>query len=139
VKVTPEQLTDADRALAEIRIELDRDLHLAKCGLAKSGGPDATLACAECGRAQWMHGTRHDTCSQFCYVTSYTITSEMLQVLRFAHITPHEVRVSCSRALNDFGLNDAMVREAKRTCAAAFNRQRRAVVDALHARRGDDT
>lgn len=52
---------------ATIPVQLDHDTHLADSSLARAGSPDATYACAECGRAKWMHGTRHDTCTQFCW------------------------------------------------------------------------
>jgi hypothetical protein len=35
---------------ATIHVNLDHDPHLADSSLARAGGPDATLACAECGR-----------------------------------------------------------------------------------------
>lgn len=45
-----------------------RDTHLADCSAAQVAlqtDPHATVVCRDCGRAKWMHGTRHDTCSQF--------------------------------------------------------------------------
>lgn len=134
VMITAENLTEAESAILAIRIDLGRDLQHANSDPAKRGGPDATLACAECGRAQWMHGTRHDTCGQFCYVTFRDITHEMIQVLRFVSSVSHEVKVACSRALNEFGgHSDVTVREAKQTCSAAFNRER-ARISAINAR-----
>lgn len=132
--VTPETLTDGERTLSELPVRVGRDTHLERCDLAKRGGPDATLACAECGRARWMHRTRHDTCGQFCYVTHYTITELEIQTLRFVESTPHDVKVACSRALNEFGLSGHLVREAKRLCAAEFNRTMGRVRDAINAR-----
>lgn len=133
-QVTPETLTDAELALGELPVRLGRDTHLERCDLAKRGGPDATLACVECGRARWMHRTRHDTCAQFCYVVASTITDLEIQTLRFVESTSLDVRVACSRALNEFGLADGLVREAKKKCAAEFNRTMGRIRDAINDR-----
>lgn len=106
---------------AAIRTELARDPHLATCDLATAGGPDATLACANCGRALWMHSTRHDTCGQFCWVTEQTLTEQQIGLLGTIPELPAEIRQACSRALNDYGLAPYYVRQARQTCAAAIN------------------
>jgi hypothetical protein len=106
---------------ASIHVRLDRDLHLASCDLARAGGPDATLACAECGRALWMHATRHDTCGQFCWVTERSLTTQQLESLAAAPDLPEALRLACSRALNTFALAPYYIREARRTVVAAIN------------------
>lgn len=111
---------------AAIHVEMDHDPHLAGCDLAKSGGPDATLACAECGRALWMHSTRHDTCGQFCWVTEGSLTDRQIGLLGTIPELPAEIRQACSRALNDYGLAPYYVREARQTCAAAINNAKHA-------------
>jgi hypothetical protein len=114
-------LADWQITAAAIRVQLGRDRHLADCGLAQDGGPDATLACAECGRALWMHRTRHDTCGQFCWVTHRSLTEQQIGLLGTIPSLPEKVRLACSRALNDYGLAPYYVDEARRTCAAAIN------------------
>jgi hypothetical protein len=111
---------------AVIVVALDRDPHLADCGLAKESGPDATLACAECGRALWMHSTRHDTCGQFCWVTERSITDRQIGQLAAASDLPTEIRTACARALNDYALAPYYVREARQMCAVAINSAKRA-------------
>lgn len=106
---------------AKINVKLQRDPHLADCGLAKSSGPDATFACMECGRALWMHSTRHDTCGWFQWVTQRSLTTQQILTLRLVPGIPNEIRVACGRALNTFGLGDGIVREARYRCAAAIN------------------
>ena len=123
--------------VASIPVDLGEDPHLADCELAKKGGPEATLACAECGRAQWMHATRHDTCGMFCWVTHRTITDDQLRKLGEAIGLPEAIRVECGKARNGYGLAAGLVRDAKIACAAAINntkhtRQRmRHVIDAF--------
>jgi hypothetical protein len=107
-----------------IRLQLKRDQHLADCELAKAE-PDATLACAECGRAQWMHETRHDTCGQFCWVTMNTITDKQIGQIATIDDLPADVRKACYYALNNFALGDGVIRDAKRTCASAINTAKR--------------
>lgn len=108
-------------AAAAIRVKLGRDPQHADCDLAKKGGPDATLACAKCGRAMWMHATRHDTCGQFCWVTERSLTDQQIGLLGTIAGLPEMIRVACSRALNDYGLAPGPVREARQTCAVAIN------------------
>jgi len=115
-----------ESAAATIHVALKHDKHLATCGLAKEGGPDATLACATCGRALWMHETRHDTCGQFCWVTDRSLTDRQIGILGTITGLPEMIRLACSRALNDYGLAPYYVQEAKRTCAAAINNAKRA-------------
>jgi hypothetical protein len=112
-------------AAAAIYVPIGRDRHLAECDLARAGGPDATLACAECGRALWMHATRHDTCGQFCWVTERSITEQQIGLLGTAPGLPETLRLACSRALNNYALGPPYVREARRTCAAAINDAKR--------------
>lgn len=119
-----DMLTDeAVAAIVAIPTPLETDGHLADCSLAKRGGPDATLACAYCGRARWMHRTRHDTCGSFSYVTESGITADQITALRSIPIAiPQRIRVSCARALNEFGgFSPVEVRDARRACAAAIN------------------
>lgn len=104
---------------------LGHDRHLASCDLAKAGGPDATLACAECGRALWMHATRHDTCGQFSWVTERSLNDRQIGLLGTIPSLPEMIRAACSRALNDYGLAPYYVREARRTCAVAINNAKR--------------
>jgi hypothetical protein len=118
--------TDWQTNAAAIRVKLGCDPHLASCALAQAGGPDATLACAECGRALWMHTTRHDTCGQFCWVTERTITDDQIRLLGLISGLPEAIRVDCGRACNDYGLAQGYVRDAKRTCAAAINNAKHA-------------
>jgi hypothetical protein len=113
-------------ATAEIRVWLGRDPHLADCELARAGGPDATLACAECGRALWMHATRHDTCGKFCWVTEETLTAQQIGLLGTIVDLPETIRRACSRALNDYGLAPYYVREARQACTAAINNAKHA-------------
>lgn len=110
--------------IAAIPVELERDPHLAKCDLARRGGPDATLACAECDRAKWMHGTRHDTCARFAWVTESSLTNAQITAFRFVRGLPVELRVACARAMDDYALAPNLVRDARRTCAAAINAAR---------------
>jgi hypothetical protein len=112
-------------AAAEIRVRLGRDPQHADCDLAKDGGPDATLACAECGRALWMHATRHDTCGQFCWVTERSLTDRQVGILGTTEGLPDVIRRACSRALNDYGLAQGYVREARQACAVAINSAKR--------------
>ena len=107
-------------------IVLKHDLHLASCDLAKSSGPDATLGCANCGRALWMHSTRHDTCAQFCWVTKRSLTDRQIGLLGTIPELPPEIRQACARALNDYGLAPYYVRQARQTCAAAINNAKHA-------------
>ena len=116
-----------DHVIVAIPVKLGRDNHLADCDLARESGPHATLACAKCGRALWMHKTRHDTCGQFSWVTERTITVDQIEALRFAKGVSQDVRVACARALNEFGLGAGLVREAKRACAERINAAHRAV------------
>ena len=120
-----------------------RDLHLAECDLARAGGPTATLACAECGRAKWMHETRHDTCPQFKWVTGNRITDEQIMQLRHIRGINHDIQVACGRALNDFGVFPAFdVRVARNQCAEVINATRRFLADrdsSAHPVAGDDT
>ena len=111
---------------ATIHVKLGRDPQNADCGLAKEGGPDATLACAECGRALWMHATRHETCGQFCWVTERTLTDRQIGILGTITGLPEMIRLACGRALNDYGLAPYYVREARQTCAVAINNAKRA-------------
>lgn len=117
---TPWQIT-----AATIHVELGRDPHLATCGLAKEGGPDATLACAECGRALWMHATRHDTCGLFCWVTRRSLTAKQIGQLGTIADLPDELREACATALQIRPLADYYVQEARQTCATAINRAKR--------------
>jgi hypothetical protein len=111
---------------ASIPVQLDHDPHLADSSLARAGGPDATLACAECGRAKWMHDTRHDTCGQFCWITAGELTVQQIEMLETAPGLPEALRQQCSRALNDQGLvAPYYVREARQACAAAINLAKR--------------
>ncbi len=116
-------------AAAAIRVVIGHDKHLADCGLAQESGPDATLACAACGCALWKHGTRHDTCGQFCWVTDRSLTEQQIGLLGTAPGLPEMIRLACSRALNDYGLAPGYVQEAKRTCAVAINSAKRAARD----------
>ena len=113
-------------AAATIVPKLGRDLHLADCGLAKEAGPDATLACAYCGRALWMHATRHDTCGSFCWVTERSLTERQIGQLAAITDLPEMIRLACARALNDYALAPYYVREARQTCAVAINSAKRA-------------
>jgi hypothetical protein len=81
---------------ASIPVQLDHDPHLADSSLARAGGPDATLACAECGRAKWMHDTRHDTCGQFCWITAGELTVQQIETLE----TAPGLRQACAVAIN---------------------------------------
>lgn len=106
---------------ASIHVQLDQDPHLASCQLARSGGADATLACACCGRALWMHGTRHDTCSQFHWVTEQSLTPEQIRQLRCVTGLPEPIHLACSLAINDNCFAPSVVYKARQTCAAAIN------------------
>ena len=105
--------------------QLGHDKHLADCDLALESGLDATLACANCGRALWMHSTRHDTYGQFCWVTERSLTVQQIGLLGMIAGLPEMIRLACSRALNDYGLAPYCVREARQTCAAAINNAKR--------------
>jgi hypothetical protein len=118
-------VADWQTVAASIWVKLGRDTHLANCGLAKASGPDATLACAECGRALWMHKTRHDTCGQFCWVTERTITQQQIVQLCTPDDVPEEILRAGFRALNEYGLAPAYVREGRRRCAVAINTAKR--------------
>ncbi|HSX22248.1 MAG TPA: hypothetical protein VLE97_05680 [Gaiellaceae bacterium] len=120
-------------AAAAIRVTLGRDKHLASCEVARDGGPNATLACARCGRAKWMHATRHDTCAQFCWVTEQSLTEQQIGLLGTIPDLPERIRLACSRALNDYGLAPYYVREARQACAAAINSAKREESDARRA------
>lgn len=119
-----EQHLDWLSAAAAIFVKLGRDSQHATCGLAKESGSDATLACANCGRALWMHSTRHDTCGQFCWVTERSLTDKQIGQLRAISGLPEMIRTACDRALNNY-LAPYYVREARRTCAAAINNAKR--------------
>lgn len=112
-------------AAAAISVKLGRDHHLASCDLAKEGGPDATLACAECGRALWMHSTRHDTCGYFHWVIERTLTDKQVGQLGTIAGLPDEIRQACARSLNSYALAPCYVREARLKCAAAINNAKR--------------
>lgn len=114
-------------AAAAINVKLGRDQHLADCELAKEGGPDATLACDECGRALWMHATRHHTCGYFCWVTERSLTDKQIGQLGTITAVPDDIRQACARALNSYALAQGYVREARQRCAAAINRAKHAV------------
>ena len=108
-------------AAAAIVIKLGHDRHLADCGLAKKSGPDATLACAYCGRALWMHATRHDTCGSFCWVTDRSLTDRQLGQLAAIAGLPEQIRHACAQALNDYALAPYYVKQARQLCATAIN------------------
>jgi len=100
----PTDRTELDRAMAAIVGPLPRDTHLATGSLAVASGPDATLACAECGRAKWMHGTRHDTCALFRWITEDQLTDD--KIMAVSHLPSGltiQQRALCSVALNHFG------------------------------------
>jgi hypothetical protein len=107
--------------VADIQFDLVRDTHLADCGLAKASGPDATLACADCGRAKWMHSTRHDTCGQFQWVRPSGITREVADQLLYAEDLKEikNLERACQRML---GLNYwGSVWEAQNLIAKVIN------------------
>lgn len=110
---------------AAIHVQLGHDPHLADCDLARAGGPDATLACDECGRALWMHATRHDTCGQFCWVTERSLTAQQIGLLGTTPHLPETIRRACARALNDYALAPSYLRKARQICAAAINSAKR--------------
>ena len=118
----PTRITD-ERVWGALRhlIVTGNDPHLARCDLAKRSGPHAMLACVECGRARWMHATRHDTCGQFSWVSASTIPDDLIVIFRLVPGIDHDIAVACSRALNDFGLASGPQRDSKRTVAAAIN------------------
>jgi hypothetical protein len=121
-------------AIVAIAISLDRDPHLARCPRAEKSGPEGTLACAECDRAKWMHNTRHDTCESFRWVTRRTLTNKQIEELRLVRGLPHETRVACARALNEFGgYAVRVVQEAKAECAEAINAAHRQHAAAITA------
>lgn len=117
--------TDWQTAAATIVVKLGRDSQHATCGLAKESGSDATLACANCGRALWMHSTRHDTCGQFCWVTDRSLTERQIGLLGTIAGLPNEIRHACAQALNDYGLSPYYVQQARKHCAAAINNAKR--------------
>jgi len=129
-----EALTAWQTTAATIHVVLGRDEHLATCELARESGPDATLACAECGRALWMHAIRHETCGQFCWVTERSLTDRQVGLLGTITSLPEWIRLACARSLNDAGLAPYYVREARRVCAAAINGAKRAARDAARIR-----
>ena len=112
-------------AAAAIYVVLGHDKHLASCGLAKESAPDTTLACAYCGRALWMHSTRHATCGQFCWVTERSLTDKQIGQLGTITGLSEEIRLACSRALNSYALAPYYVRLARQTCAASINNAKR--------------
>ncbi|HSX22372.1 MAG TPA: hypothetical protein VLE97_06305 [Gaiellaceae bacterium] len=118
---------------AAIWVDLGRDLHLASCGLAQEGGPDATIACAECDRAYWMHATRHETCPQFSWVTPRELTDRQIGQLASTVGLPDDVRQACSRALNTYALAPYYVDQARQTCANAINAAKRRAHEARQA------
>jgi hypothetical protein len=115
--ITDERIWNALRHL----IVTGTDPHLAQCDLARRSGAHATLACVECGRARWMHATRHDTCGQFSWVKVATIPDGLIEIFRLVPGLSHDLAVACSRALNDFGLAPGPRRDSQRTVAAAIN------------------
>lgn len=117
---------DWQATLAAMHVKLGRDPQHKDCDLAKAGGPDATLACAECGRALWMHATRHDTCGQFCWVTERSLTDKQVGQIASIADLPAEIRQACANALNDYGLAPYYVHQARQRCAAAVNNAKHA-------------
>ena len=115
-KIIDEYIWNALRHL----IVCGTDPHLARCDLAKRSGPHATLACAECGRARWMHATRHDTCGQFRWVIT-SVPDALIEIFQRVPSIDQDVAVACSRALHGFGLSPALVRHHRRTVVAAIN------------------
>jgi hypothetical protein len=114
-------------AAVVIHTDLGRDDQLATCGLAKASGPDATLACDECGRALWMHSTRHDTCGQFCWVTARSITDKQIGQLGTIAGLPDEIRHACFCALTSYAQHRAWGEQtARQLCASAINSAKRA-------------
>ena len=126
--------TDWQSAVAAaICVDLGRDPHLASCGLARQGGPDATIGCAECGRAYWMHATRHETCPQFSWVTPRELTDRQIGQLASTADLPDDVRQACSRALNTYALAPYYVEQARQKCTAAINAAKRLAHEAQRA------
>ncbi len=123
--MSEEQLDWHPAAATAIFVKLGRDKQLANCELAKESGADATLACANCGRALWMHSTRHDTCGYFCWVTERSLTDKQIGQLGTITGLPDDIRQACARALNSHALAPYYVREARQTCAAAINNAKR--------------
>jgi hypothetical protein len=119
---------EVNAALAAIQVELGRDPHLAKCPLARQSGPDGT--CANCGRAMWMHPTRHDTCGAFCWVTEDTLTAAQVSQIAATAGIPPILRIACDRA-RGLALEPLYVREARQTCAVAINTAKREARRAL--------
>lgn len=111
--------------VAGFHIPLDRDCHLASCHLARAGGPSATLACAKCGRARWMHTTRHDTCGQFCWVTESSLTDPQIEQLRAISDLPRELQLACTQALGAYSLAPLCIRKARQLLAATINTAKR--------------
>jgi hypothetical protein len=124
-------MNDWQAAVAAIPVKLGCDRHRERCDLAKADGPDATLACAKCDRARWLHKTRADTCGQFCWVTQDSLTTDQIERLRLIPGVPEMIRLACARALNEFGLAPYYVKEARLTCVAAINNAKRASVDVV--------
>lgn len=115
-------MSDHDDIISAVPINLDRDRHIERCTLAQAAGPDGTLACAECGRALWMHSTRHDTCGSFCWVTYRSLTEAQIQALRFVRTLSHDLKIACAKALNETGMHaPGIVGEARRVIAGAIN------------------
>jgi hypothetical protein len=79
-----------------------RDAHHERCQLAKASGPHGTLACKECGRARWMHATRHDTCGQFRWVefADGSINNDKMKTIRSIPGVDLSIAVSASTLLN---------------------------------------
>jgi len=111
-------------AAAAIRVELGRDTQHKDCDLAKAGGPDATLACAVCGRALWLHATRHDTCTQFSWITEPALTAQQIIQLRAISDLPPDIHTACAYALFD-NARAPYVRTVRQTCADAINTAKR--------------
>jgi hypothetical protein len=118
-----------ETAAASIPVKLRFDFHLADCDLAKRCGPDATLACADCGRAMWMHATRHDTCRSFCWVTEDTITDEQICELAAIAGAPEQLRETCRKAVHRDDYGSDVVRDAKRICCNLINHMKKTVVE----------
>lgn len=115
-------MADHDDIIAVVPIALDRDRHIERCTLAQAAGPDGTLACAECGRALWMHSTRHDTCGSFCWITYRSVTYAQIQALRFVRTLSHDLKIACARAMNETGMHaPGTVVDARRVIAGAIN------------------
>lgn len=99
---------------AAFPIKLGVDLHL-----ATGRSPREIAACADCGRAMWMHGTRHDTCVTFSWVTKHTITESQIRTLMGIARRREPTVADCEEALGKRGEGPAWV--AKGVCAAIIN------------------